>query len=152
MLFRSNDTATTEIYTGPYTLSLHDALPIFFCPPQDPEEDRADEFLRRRSLERSAPNRIPRSSSGSWGGQKIESDRNSTIPLVPPECSEKFSGCPRSKAGAKSEERSGERRSEIHRNYFGDRTGRGWQICRLSPSKPGANQSSCCPQSESFRA
>ena len=26
MLFRSNDTATTEIYTGPYTLSLHDAL------------------------------------------------------------------------------------------------------------------------------
>ena len=28
MLFRSNDTATTEIYTGPYTLSLHDALPI----------------------------------------------------------------------------------------------------------------------------
>ena len=28
MLFRSNDTATTEIYTVPYTLSLHDALPI----------------------------------------------------------------------------------------------------------------------------
>ena len=28
MLFRS-DTATTEIYTGEYTLSLHDALPIF---------------------------------------------------------------------------------------------------------------------------
>ena len=30
MLFRSNDTATTEIYTGSYTLSLHDALPISF--------------------------------------------------------------------------------------------------------------------------
>ena len=29
MLFRSNDTATTEIYPVPYTLSLHDALPIF---------------------------------------------------------------------------------------------------------------------------
>ena len=29
MLFRSNDTATTEIYTRLYTLSLHDALPIF---------------------------------------------------------------------------------------------------------------------------
>ena len=29
MLFRSNDTATTEIYTGWYTLSLHDALPIY---------------------------------------------------------------------------------------------------------------------------
>ena len=29
MLFRSNDTATTEIYTQAYTLSLHDALPIF---------------------------------------------------------------------------------------------------------------------------
>ena len=28
MLFRSNDTATTEIYTGEHTLSLHDALPI----------------------------------------------------------------------------------------------------------------------------
>ena len=31
MLFRSNDTATTEIYTLLYTLSLHDALPIFDC-------------------------------------------------------------------------------------------------------------------------
>ena len=30
MLFRSNDTATTEIYTGWYTLSLHDALPIWY--------------------------------------------------------------------------------------------------------------------------
>ena len=28
MLFRSNDTATTEIYTSLHTLSLHDALPI----------------------------------------------------------------------------------------------------------------------------
>ena len=27
MLFRSNDTATTEIYTSSHTLSLHDALP-----------------------------------------------------------------------------------------------------------------------------
>ena len=30
MLFRSNDTATTEIYTSSNTLSLHDALPISF--------------------------------------------------------------------------------------------------------------------------
>ena len=29
MLFRSNDTATTEIYTQFVTLSLHDALPIY---------------------------------------------------------------------------------------------------------------------------
>ena len=29
MLFRSNDTATTEIYTMVDTLSLHDALPIW---------------------------------------------------------------------------------------------------------------------------
>ena len=29
MLFRSNDTATTEIYTHSDTLSLHDALPIY---------------------------------------------------------------------------------------------------------------------------
>ena len=35
MLFRSNDTATTEIYTGKDTLSLHDALPISFGPPLD---------------------------------------------------------------------------------------------------------------------
>ena len=28
MLFRSNDTATTDIYTTEHTLSLHDALPI----------------------------------------------------------------------------------------------------------------------------
>ena len=28
MLFRSNDTATTDIYTDVDTLSLHDALPI----------------------------------------------------------------------------------------------------------------------------
>ena len=33
MLFRSNDTATTEIYTVSDTLSLHDALPIFTTVP-----------------------------------------------------------------------------------------------------------------------
>ena len=32
MLFRSNDTATTEIYTVSDTLSLHDALPIWRAP------------------------------------------------------------------------------------------------------------------------
>ena len=32
MLFRSNDTATTEIYTQQDTLSLHDALPISLAP------------------------------------------------------------------------------------------------------------------------
>ena len=32
MLFRSNDTATTEIYTTEHTLSLHDALPISVGP------------------------------------------------------------------------------------------------------------------------
>src|SRR5213596_4311347 len=31
-VFFFNDTATTEIYTRPYTLSLHDALPIFSKP------------------------------------------------------------------------------------------------------------------------
>src|SRR5881275_3753209 len=31
-VFFFNDTATTEIYTVPYTLSLHDALPIFRAP------------------------------------------------------------------------------------------------------------------------
>ena len=32
MLFRSNDTATTEIYTQRDTLSLHDALPVSGAP------------------------------------------------------------------------------------------------------------------------
>src|SRR5881397_4404030 len=32
MLFFFNDTATTEIYTAQYTLSLHDALPISCSP------------------------------------------------------------------------------------------------------------------------
>src|SRR5881397_4395654 len=35
--FFFNDTATTEIYTAQYTLSLHDALPISLGPP-DPGE------------------------------------------------------------------------------------------------------------------
>ena len=35
MLFRSNDTATTEIYTQRDTLSLHDALPIFAEPDRE---------------------------------------------------------------------------------------------------------------------
>src|SRR5881275_2707907 len=33
LFFFFNDTATTEIYTVPYTLSLHDALPISSAPP-----------------------------------------------------------------------------------------------------------------------
>ena len=35
MLFRSNDTATTEIYTPLYTLSLHDARPVSSGPIRD---------------------------------------------------------------------------------------------------------------------
>src|SRR5213596_4281753 len=34
IFFFFNDTATTEIYTRPYTLSLHDALPIWFAWPR----------------------------------------------------------------------------------------------------------------------
>src|SRR5213596_4258112 len=33
LLFFFNDPATTEIYTRPYTLSLHDALPISWASP-----------------------------------------------------------------------------------------------------------------------
>ena len=36
MLFRSNDTATTEIYTPSNTLSLHDALPFCLFPETGP--------------------------------------------------------------------------------------------------------------------
>ena len=42
MLFRSNDTATTEIYTCLDTLSLHDALPI---PVEVVEREAAGEDL-----------------------------------------------------------------------------------------------------------
>src|SRR5213596_4290900 len=36
VFFFFNDTAPTEIYTRPYTLSLHDALPIFVLAPEHP--------------------------------------------------------------------------------------------------------------------
>src|SRR2546427_8037404 len=44
--FFFNDTATTEIYT----LSLHDALPIWFPYPNEPHDDRTS--LRRRRYPR----------------------------------------------------------------------------------------------------
>ena len=51
MLFRSNDTATTEIYTRLYTLSLHDALPFSATPAHyplpPPELDEHGEELRK---------------------------------------------------------------------------------------------------------
>ena len=40
MLFRSNDTATTEIYTVSDPLSLHDALPISLA-------SKPEDFLNR---------------------------------------------------------------------------------------------------------
>ena len=54
MLFRSNDTATTEIYTTHNTLSLHDALPIpgMGRPPQHREQ--------KRLIARHAVARLPR--------------------------------------------------------------------------------------------
>ena len=47
MLFRSNDTATTEIYTTLDTLSLHDALPI------------SAPIRRRMSLQSAGPRKVP---------------------------------------------------------------------------------------------
>ena len=47
MLFRSNDTATTEIYTPTNTLSLHDALPISGTGDFDADR-RADILWRNR--------------------------------------------------------------------------------------------------------
>src|SRR3712207_8450305 len=54
LFFFFNDTATTEIYT----LSLHDALPIFDPPPPHlhrhphlPGGERGEDHLRNRSLE-----------------------------------------------------------------------------------------------------
>ena len=39
VLFRSNDTATTEIYTVLHTLSLHDALPVWLLRQYNPDLD-----------------------------------------------------------------------------------------------------------------
>src|SRR5213596_4265450 len=48
-----NDTPTTEIYTSPYTLSLHDALPIWRC-------SASSTAIR------------PRSRTSSWSGKRSE--------------------------------------------------------------------------------
>ena len=55
MLFRSNDTATTEIYTSIDTLSLHDALPVSVADdgPGIPDDERQQVFKRFYRLERS---------------------------------------------------------------------------------------------------
>src|SRR5881275_3742020 len=47
-IFFFNDTATTEIYTVPYTLSLHDALPIA-SPARTPSEVLAGSVSREPS-------------------------------------------------------------------------------------------------------
>ena len=47
MLFRSNDTATTEIYTQAYTLSLHVALPIYVMVVQRLPKTRSGKILRK---------------------------------------------------------------------------------------------------------
>src|SRR5210317_2676982 len=59
MYFCFNDTATTEIYTLSYTLSLLDALPIFFVPISDrpafainfPKNPAIVQNIRKRSEE-----------------------------------------------------------------------------------------------------
>src|SRR5213596_3491103 len=53
IFFFFNDTATTEIYTRPYTLSLHDALPIWprLGPGDRPRDDAPSHGSRRRSEE-----------------------------------------------------------------------------------------------------
>ena len=48
MLFRSNDMATTEIYTTVHTLSLHDALPIWQLPAGHPLPRRRDRIAGAR--------------------------------------------------------------------------------------------------------
>src|SRR3546814_6594866 len=45
LLFLFNDTATTEIYTYLHTLSLHDALPIFFESVRAVEDRAAEEMI-----------------------------------------------------------------------------------------------------------
>src|SRR5881275_3701163 len=51
LFFFFNDTATTEIYTVPYTLSLHDALPIYGHRPDLGDDDAPVGGNGRRSEE-----------------------------------------------------------------------------------------------------
>ena len=60
MLFRSNDTATTEIYTTANTLSLHDALPILVAFLLSVLAAIAFFFARRQSSEDMTPVRSAR--------------------------------------------------------------------------------------------
>ena len=57
MLFRSNDTATTEIYTLWHTLSLHDALPISLLP-DHPPVSFTWRGIRRRVKRADGPERV----------------------------------------------------------------------------------------------
>ena len=59
MLFRSNDTATTEIYTQRDTLSLHDALPI--ADGVKPSEyGRREAFRVHQGVKKQGRVRVPR--------------------------------------------------------------------------------------------
>ena len=62
MLFRSNDTATTEIYTSIDTLSLHDALPI----------SRKQKHLPSKDVELAVKHLLDLMSDSLAKGQRIE--------------------------------------------------------------------------------
>src|SRR5881397_1345219 len=49
LFFFFNETATTEIYTAQYTLSLHDALPIKMLDERHAQDDQFIERFRREA-------------------------------------------------------------------------------------------------------
>src|SRR3712207_7864254 len=64
-IFFFNDTATTEIYT----LSLHDALPIWVAAPQPPRGQRVGGH--QRELPALAEGRLPRAPGGLQEGDRL---------------------------------------------------------------------------------
>src|SRR5881275_2050878 len=84
--FFFNDTATTEIYTVPYTLSLHDALPICLLHEELPLHDReapvalAADHLACLEAVAEHPQRLPHRQPIGGGdvGQPVEAGRRGT--------------------------------------------------------------------------
>src|SRR2546425_13175065 len=76
LFFFFNDTATTEIYT----LSLHDALPIFGLLQLGQQISRADESHEVTPLEHGeGPAAVPEQSSG-FGDRRVGRDRRDVTP------------------------------------------------------------------------
>src|SRR3712207_7188120 len=78
MIFFFNDTATTEIYT----LSLHDALPIFSTPSPQPHIDTARSSSPRRCARAGPGDKRAGPSATAWRSEEHTSELQSRQYLV----------------------------------------------------------------------